>query len=102
MDAASDYDVDAGTPSHFTSDEGFEVDENGKKIKSQRNIRRALELLNIKLRYDTFHAIMLISGLDGYEVIDDAAMIKLWLLVDERFRLLPSKDFFFHVVEEAA
>ena len=45
---------------------------------------------------------MLISGLEGYEIINDAAMIKLWLLVDESFQFLPSKDFFFNVVEEAA
>ena len=81
---------------------GFETDANGRRLKTQRNIRTAMELLGVKVSYDMFHDQMLISGLEGHDKIDDAAMVKLWLTIEQRFRFLPSKDFFFSVVEEAA
>jgi predicted P-loop ATPase len=85
------------------SPEGFEVDQRGNKLKtSQRNIRRAMELLGVEVSYDAFHDVMLISGLEGHSVVSDQAVEKLWLAIDERFRFLPPKDFFFIVVQEAA
>jgi predicted P-loop ATPase len=45
---------------------------------------------------------MLIKGLDGHSVLDDPAMDKLWLLVEERFRFLTTNPFFRAVVTEAA
>ena len=86
----------------FGADEEFETTEEGHiKTKSQDNIRKAIELLGIHLRHDSFHDRMLIEGLDDHEVLDDAVVEKLWLLVDHRFKFLPVKEFFFVVVKEA-
>jgi predicted P-loop ATPase len=79
--------------------EGFEFDKNGSLSKSQGNIRRAMELLGIGVSYDAFNDRMLI---DDATVIDDAVLDKLWLTIDERYRLLPPRDFFFTVVGETA
>jgi predicted P-loop ATPase len=85
-----------------TSSEGFEVDAQGRKVaRSQYNIRAAMEMLDVEVSYDLFHDRMLVTGLDGHTMLDDPAMEKLWLLIDERFRFLPPKDFFFIVVNEA-
>jgi predicted P-loop ATPase len=88
----------------ITSAEGFEVDAatNRKIANSQHNIRNALELLEVHLRYDMFHDRMLISGLEGHDILNDAAMEKLWLVIDEQFRFRPSIDFFRIVVGDAA
>jgi predicted P-loop ATPase len=92
-----------GSSENRTSEEGFEVGANGRKIaNSQRNIRAAMELLDIELRYDMFHDRMLIDGLEGHTTLDDSVMEKVWLTIDERFRFLPFKDFFYTVVKEAA
>jgi len=82
---------------------GFEIGAGGlPKPRSQHNIRTAIDLLGVRLRYDRFHDRLLISGLAGYEVLDDPAVDKLWLTIDERYKFLPVKDFFITVVEEAA
>src|SRR5262249_35192598 len=82
--------------------EGFEFDKNGSLSKSQGNIRRAMELLGVSVSYDAFNDKMLIDGMVEHSVIDDAVLDKLWLTIDERYRLLPQRDFFFRVVGEAA
>jgi predicted P-loop ATPase len=61
-----------------------------------------MKLLNVTVRYDSFHDRMLITGLEGHDTLNDAAVEKLWLLIDERYKLLPDKDFFFVVVKETA
>ena len=50
--------------------------------------------LNVSLRYDEFNDKALIDGLDGHAKLNDAAVDKLWLLIDENFCLLPPKDLF--------
>jgi predicted P-loop ATPase len=84
--------------------ERYPKGENKGKIvgKNQRNIRRAMAALGIKVSYDQFNDASFIEGLPGHHVIDDAAIEKLWLLIDERFHILPAKDFFLAVVQEAA
>jgi predicted P-loop ATPase len=81
----------------------FLVDSDDKIIaKSQKNIRVALQKLDVTLRYDEFHDRMLITGLQGYSSLSDAAIHKLWLTIDEQFRFLPPLDFFLIVVDETA
>jgi hypothetical protein len=70
--------------------------------RSQRNVRTALARLNIELSYDSFHDIMLVAGLPGHSTVDDAAVKKLWLRIDEQFHFMPDKEFFFTVVEETS
>src|SRR5262245_35676454 len=81
----------------------FQVDQHGKPIpKSQQNIRTALQKLGVQVRYNEFHDHMPITGLDGHSIIDDAAMHKLWLTIDERFKFLSPLEFFHIVVGETA
>ena len=86
-----------------TDNEGFELNKYYMpEPKSQANIRRAMELLDVTVSYDSFHDQMLIDGLEDFDLLDDAAVERLWLLIDERYRFLPAKDFFFTVVKETA
>jgi predicted P-loop ATPase len=86
-----------------TSSDGFEVDAQGRKLaRSQHNIRTAMEKLDVEVSYDIFHDRMLVAGLDGHTTLDDPIMEKLWLMIDDLFRFLPPKDFFWVVVGEAA
>jgi hypothetical protein len=84
------------------NDEGFETDGRGSPLKTQGNIRKAMELIGVEVKYDAFHCRAIIGGLEDHAAIDDPAMDKLWLTIDERHRLLPNRDFFRIVVEEAA
>lgn len=83
---------------------GFECDAKGKPIKdSQRNIRTALVLLGVKVRFDKFNDRLLIEGLEGFgPLLNDDAMTRLWLVIDEQYRFRPGKDFFWSVVEDEA
>jgi predicted P-loop ATPase len=88
-----------GSKSTSENEEGFIVDGHGKLVKtSQHNIRHAIEKLGIEISYDVFHDLMLIDGVE----LNDPAMIRLWLAVDDEFELLPTKDFFFTVIIDAA
>ena len=85
------------------SKQHFECKDDGRPIsQSQRNITTALALLAVSLRHDVFSDRKTIVGLPGHDLLDDAAIERLWLLVDERFRFLPTKDFFWTVVSDAA
>jgi predicted P-loop ATPase len=85
------------------NEHGFELGLEGfPKARSQKNIRRAMELLGVQVRYDKFHDRMLIAGVAGHDLLDDDAVEKLWLTIDEKYKFLPIKDFFFTVVKEAA
>jgi predicted P-loop ATPase len=66
---------------------------------SQKNIRRALQLANVGLRHNIFANRLLLSVDDGPEqLLDDAALDDLWLMVDGRWKFRPAKDFFVTVV----
>lgn len=81
----------------------FQVNKEGKILPTQNNIRVAMRRLGIDVSYDTFQDRLLIAGLDGYgPLLDDRAMVRLRLLIDERFRFLPAKEFFYDVVSDAA
>lgn len=86
------------------SDGDFARDKESGKIiaRSQANITKALELLGITVRCDSFQDQMLISGLTGFSLLDDRAMERLWLTIDEQFKFLPPKDFFWIVIADAA
>ena len=83
--------------------DGFELNRNGAPIANQRNIRQALELLGVGLRYDEFNDQIIVDGLAERAVVaDDANIAELWLLIEERYRFLSTKDFFHTVAGEAA
>lgn len=81
----------------------FECDKDGVPYKNQHNIRTALQFLGVRVRFDKFHDRMLIEGLDGFgPFLEDDAVRRLWLLIDERYRFRTGKDFFWSVVEDTA
>jgi hypothetical protein len=86
------------------ADDAFDCDKGGRLIaKSQRNIRVAIRRLGVALRRDLFARRNLIEGLDGFgPALDDAAVARLWLLIDERFQFCPSRNFFLTVIADAA
>jgi hypothetical protein len=81
----------------------FERDKDDKiRVRSQHNVRVGLGLLGVTLSYHEFSDRMLISGLDKFDVLNDAAIDRLWLAIDQRFKLLPPNDFFITVVKDFA
>jgi hypothetical protein len=79
------------------------TDQDGKPYKSQNNVRIALLKLGVRLRYDEFSDRMLIEGLPDFgPALDDAAVNRMWLTMEQRFRLAVAKDWFFTVVEDTA
>jgi Virulence-associated protein E/Bifunctional DNA primase/polymerase, N-terminal len=91
-----------GEARHTTA-EGLEKDARGRLIfNSQNNIRRGLELMGVSVRYDSFHDQMLVSGLEGFSIVNDDVMNWLRLSLDERFHLLPNKEFFYDTIKYIA
>ena len=80
----------------------FETNEHGKPKLSQHNIRAAMHKLRVSVRHDVFSNGMLIDGLPGFDVLGDAAVIRLRLLLDKKFKLLFQREFFFDVVLDLA
>jgi predicted P-loop ATPase len=71
--------------------------------KTQNNIRIALHKMGVMLRYDEFADRTLISGLPDFgPVLDDAALDRIWLLLERRFRLSVSKDLTRTVITDTA
>ncbi len=85
-------------------EDSFETDKSGKPYSnSQRNVRIAIRRLGVKLHHDLFAERTIIEGLEGFgPALDDAAANRLWLLIDERFRFRPGKDFFHTVIGDHA
>jgi predicted P-loop ATPase len=70
---------------------------------SQHNIRNALEKMHVTASHDVFQDRMLIQGLpECGPLLDDRAMERLWLLMDERFAFRASREFFWTVVADLA
>lgn len=69
----------------------------------QGNVRLALRKLGVSVRHDVFADRMLIEGLsERGPNLDDAALDRLWLAIDERFGFRPSLEFFTKVVMDEA
>ena len=84
--------------------EEFSLDSNRVPSKSsQHNIRLALRRLGVYVSHDVFQDRLLIEGLpECGPILDDRAMERLWLTIDEKYRFRPMKDFFWTVVEDEA
>ncbi|MER9659021.1 VapE domain-containing protein [Mesorhizobium sp. M0159] len=78
-------------------------DAKGKTLADQENIRRACDLMEIKLSYNAFAHKIIIEGLPGYgPELDDAAMRRLWLEIDTRYHFLASERLFTPVIADYA
>ncbi|TPG41218.1 hypothetical protein EAH79_08955 [Sphingomonas koreensis] len=83
--------------------EPFQTDKDGKPYANQHNIRLALSKLGVRVRYDRFADRAALIGLDGFGPhLDDAAMTRMRLRIDEEHKLKIGKEFFCDVVEDAA
>jgi predicted P-loop ATPase len=52
--------------------------------------------------HDAFQNRSIVKGLENFDLLDDAAMDRLWLTIDEKYRFRPTKDFFWTVVNNEA
>lgn len=80
----------------------FDRDENGKILKNERNINRALEASGVSLAYDEFAYEYRIEGLEGYgpELTDDT-LDELYLLLQREYCFKPTFDDFRRVIKSA-
>lgn len=80
-------------------DSDFIRDSRGVILKdNQDNIKRALELLDVRLSYHSFSERILV----GETVLDDAIMQDIWLRIDRELRFRPSFVFFEMVLKSIA
>lgn len=84
--------------------DGFIRNDKGKIVAtSQVNIRHAVDDLGIALRHDTFAGRDLIEGLPGHEgFLTDAAVRRLWFLIDTTYGFRPVHSFFWEVMLDLA
>ncbi len=95
--------VDRARERVAAEDAGFATDDNGRPLPTQGNIRFALGKLGVSVEHDDFSDRDYIRGLAGFgPYLDDKAMNRLRLQVDEQFRLAVGKEFFYDVVSDAA
>jgi hypothetical protein len=81
----------------------FSRNDNGAPFKTQTNIRICLVKMGVSLRYDQFTDQITISGLPDFgPILDDAAMDRIWLLMDHRYRLKVSKALCHTVILDTA
>ena len=81
----------------------FSTNDDGKPHQSLRNFKLGIRKLGVRLEYDEFAERATIHGLDGFgPALDDAAVIRIWLHLEERFGLKPGKDKLFAIVSDTA
>ena len=86
------------------SQRDFLKDAHGHIITSMAdNVRIAVSQLSIGVSYNEFADRYLLDGLPRYgPYLDDKAIDRLWLLIDETFRFRPSKEFLTTVIRDDA
>ena len=84
--------------------DGFARGDAGQILKGHpQNIRVAVELLGIYLKFNSFSSQTDISGLDGYgPYLDDTGAARLRLLIHETYGFLPSQDLYDQVIGDIA
>jgi hypothetical protein len=81
----------------------FERDKDGKLVKNEGNILRAMQWSGIAVRYDCFSDRYQITGLEGYgPLLEDHAVDELYLLFQREYGLKPTKQDFDRVIFAAA
>lgn len=75
--------------------DGFVRTEAGVITHTRENIETALRKLHLALRFDTFRGQHTVEGLAEYgPALDDAAVRRLWFLLDEEFSFKPDRHYF--------
>jgi hypothetical protein len=81
----------------------LQCDSKGVPYPNPHNIRVAMEQLGVRLSHDQFADRLLVEGLPGFgPALQDEAVARLWLTIDERYAFRPTKDLFWTVVEDYA
>jgi hypothetical protein len=80
------------------------VNKDGRPLStSQENVRTSLAKLGAEVAHDRFSDLTTLTGLPGFgPELDDAALDRIWLLLDERYEFRPSPGFLRTVVLDAA
>ncbi|TAJ11808.1 MAG: hypothetical protein EPO68_14175 [Planctomycetota bacterium] len=81
----------------------FQSDEKGNHYKNLHNARVAIAKLGVSVEFDEFADRSLVAGLPEFgPYLDDAAVTRVRLAIDERFKILFPKEFFVDVVTDMA
>lgn len=87
----------------LTPSDVFDRKEDGSLLRSIDNARLALALLRAQVSYDEFASRYLVVGVDGFgPVLDDAALTRMRLLVEERWGLAFGKERWGDIVTDHA
>lgn len=101
QDLASDAwgaEFDGGNDEEFVRDDDDRIIPN-----SQHNVRLAIDKLGASVSYNLFSDRILIEGLKTFgPYLDDAALDRLWLRIDEEFYFRPTRGFFDTVITDYA
>lgn len=89
--------------SQSSDGDDFQYDRHGIPFPTLYNVRHALRLLGVQLRYDLFadRAVISYGGTEP-KILQDHDVLRLWLEIEEKFRLSYGKDKFWGVVEDQA
>lgn len=90
---------------HAVSQENvsFQTDDKGNPYKTPHNIRVSIIKQGVKLWYDEFADKKYIEGLEGFgPVVDDKALIRLWVNAMQKYRLHVPKTMFFDITSDFA
>lgn len=68
----------------------------------QENIRRALKLMGVSFEHDLFSDKMYLLAERGRRLFDDAALDRLYLVIDDTYHFRPSFEFFTKVILDIA
>lgn len=102
--SAGSYALRQAARARVLVEEEFEANE--KKVpyaKSARNIRIAITKLRVEVALNEFDGRYEVRGLAGFgPQLDDGAMDRLWLAIDERFKFRPDRQLFETVVRDEA
>jgi hypothetical protein len=81
----------------------FATDKDGIPFPNQSNVRIALLKLGVAVRYDQFADRILIDGLRDFgPLLEDAAVDRIWLQMEQRFRFRPTKELLLTVLQDTA
>lgn len=82
----------------------FRTEKSGRPVSDcQQNVKLGMQELGVVVRYNEFADVIELTGLEGFgPTLEDAALDRLWLLIDEKFRFRPSKDFLRTIVTDTA
>jgi hypothetical protein len=100
----SERPIDEGSGSRAHGDNRFRRDNNNRIVANQENILVALDLLQIKLSFDSFANRGLIEGelFEKQCTIDDASIVRLWMEIESRYEFRAGKDYFWCFIIDQA